>query len=73
MTKHLTNETETQHRPTFFEPPPDLETLARLQGTRPLDFEELMRTPEHWPDDESVDEFIAAVRGWRSEGTERQP
>jgi hypothetical protein len=73
MTKHLTNETAAPHRPAFFEPPPDLETLARLQGTKPVNFDELMRTPEHWPDDESGDEVIAAVREWRSKGTGREP
>lgn len=73
MTKHLDNNTEAQQRPAFFEPPADLETLARLQGTKPVNFDELMATPEHWPDDESVDDFIAAVREWRSEGMERQP
>jgi len=65
ITKHLTSATETPQRPAFFEPPLDLDTLARLQGTAPADFEELMRTPEHWPDDESIDDFIAAVREWR--------
>lgn len=62
MTKPLDNDTEAQHRRTFFEPPPDLATLARLQGTAPVDFDELMATPEHWPDDESVDDFISALR-----------
>ncbi|MGA9773658.1 MAG: hypothetical protein WBV94_31800, partial [Blastocatellia bacterium] len=70
MTKHLTNDTAAQQRPTFFEPPPDLAPLARLQGTAPVVFDELMATPEHWPDDESVDDFIAAVREWCSEGIE---
>ena len=62
MTKHLDHTTDAQQRPAFFEPPPDLATLARLQGTAPVDFDELMATPEHWPDDESVDDFIALVR-----------
>ena len=73
MTKHLTNDTETPQRSAFFEPPLDLETLAHLQGTGPVDFDELMATPEHWPEDEEVDDFSAAVRAWRNEGTERQP
>lgn len=73
MTKHLHNDTESQHWSAFFEPPPDLATLARLQGTAPVDFDELMATPEHWPDDESVDDFIAAVREWRTEGMEFKP
>jgi hypothetical protein len=71
MTKHLANDIDAQHRPAFFEPTPNLETLARLQGTAPVDFNELMATPEHWPDDESVDDFIAAVREWRKEGAEQ--
>lgn len=62
MTRHQDNDTEAQQRPAFFEPPPDLATLARLQGTAPVDFDEMMATPEHWPDDESVDDFIATLR-----------
>ena len=73
MTKQLTNDAEAQQRSAFFEPPPDLATLARLQGTAPVVFDELMATPEHWPDDESIDDFIAAVREWRNEGMERKP
>jgi hypothetical protein len=70
MTKHLINDPDAQQRPGFFEPPLDLEALARQQGTAPVSFNELMTTPERWPDDESVDDFIAAVRDWRSEGME---
>lgn len=49
--------------------PEDLDDLARVQGA-PLAvrFDDLIG--DFWPDDESSDEFIAAVRQWRREGTE---
>lgn len=72
MTKRLITDSEVQQRSAFFEPPHDLVTLARLQGTAPVDFDELIAIPEHWPDDESIDDFIAAVRDWRSEGRKCQ-
>lgn len=46
-----------------------IEQLAAEQGTRPLKFEEMLG--DFWPEDESVDDFIAAVRQWRSEGEQR--
>ena len=72
MTKRLITDSETQQRSAFFEPPHDLVTLARLQGTAPIDFDELMAISEHRPNDESVDDFIATVREWRSEGRKCQ-
>ena len=48
----------------FFGESPDLETLARQQGVKVhATFEELLG--DFWPEDESVDDFIAAVRRWR--------
>jgi hypothetical protein len=67
MNKQVTDET-TEHtrRSSFFDEPKDLAQLASEQGVKPLDFDELMSTPALWPEDESVDDFVARVREWRS-------
>ena len=45
----------------------DLQTLAALQGVSVAHrFEDLLGT--FWPEGETADEFISAVRGWREEG-----
>lgn len=45
----------------------DLNTLAARQGVRPVtDFEALLG--DFWPEDEGIDDFIAAVREWRRHG-----
>ena len=50
----------------FFEAA-NLDTLAGRQGVRPVaDFEALLG--DFWPEEESVDDFIAAVREWRRHG-----
>ena len=52
----------------FFDDTPELDTLAALQGVFPVTrFEDLIG--EFWPEGESADDFIAAVRQWRREGT----
>ena len=49
------------------QPPMDWRTLAARQGVRPVErFEDLLG--DFWPEDETADEFIAAVREWRREG-----
>ncbi len=54
----------------FFEGARSIEELAREQGVEPVtDFESL--AGDFWPEDESADEFIAAVRAWRAEGRDR--
>ncbi len=68
MNKQLTDEPIKEQRSAFFDGPKDLLTLASEQGVKPLDFEELMSSPTLWPEEESVDDFIATVRTWRSEG-----
>lgn len=46
-----------------------IEDLAAEQGVQAAtDFEALLG--DFWPDDESVDEFISAVRLWRTEGND---
>ena len=50
----------------FLQPQADLETLAAQQGVQPVtNFEDLLG--DFWPEDETADEFIAAVRQWRRE------
>jgi hypothetical protein len=58
--------------PRMPEGPQDLVELARQQGA-PLSvrFEDLIG--DFWPEDETCDEFIAAVREWRREGAVSQP
>jgi hypothetical protein len=51
----------------FAQPRSNLATLAAEQGVRPVaDFDELLG--DFWPEDETPDEFAAAVRQWRREG-----
>lgn len=58
--------------------PEQREALARLlksaeeQGVKPLTRDDLEAMRGVWPEDESIDDFIAAVRQWRSEGVERE-
>lgn len=46
--------------------------LAEEQGVKPLTLDDLEAMRGVWPEDESIDDFIAAVRQWRSEGVERE-
>jgi len=47
----------------------DLPTLAARQSVRPVtDVDALLG--DFWPADETADDFIAAVREWRREGTD---
>jgi hypothetical protein len=51
----------------FSQERPDLDTLAAQQGVRPVtNFDDLLG--DFWPEDETADDFIAAVRQWRREG-----
>lgn len=48
-------------------PPRDLVELAAEQGVPPVyEFDDLLG--DFWPEDETADEFVAAVRRWRTEG-----
>ena len=57
--------------------PDEREALARLQKlaeeqcVKPLTLERIKAMGSVWPEDESIDDFIAAVQEWRSEGGER--
>ena len=52
----------------LLKPPKTIEQLAAEQGIRPFDFKAAQAEATFWPDEESVDDFIAALRQWRSEG-----
>lgn len=46
--------------------------IAEEQGVKPVkDIKDLVG--DFWPEDESIDDFIAAVREWRREGTSPRP
>ena len=48
------------------QPQVDLPTLAAQQGVGPVtNFDDLLG--DFWPEDETADEFVAAVRQWRRE------
>ncbi len=52
---------------TDFDSLPDIEALARAQGVSSnTRFEELLG--DFWPDDQSVEDFLAARERWRREG-----
>jgi hypothetical protein len=44
-----------------------LQALLDAQGVRPIEDPEQLVFPD-WPEDETVDDFLAAVREWRREG-----
>jgi len=48
-----------------------LRKLIDEQGIKPITLEQLHAMGDLWPEDESVDDFIAAVREWRREGRNR--
>lgn len=49
-----------------FDALPDLEDLAEARGVQPInDIDELVA--DFWPEDESIDDFIATVQRWRDE------
>ena len=49
-----------------------LEELAREQGVHPIEDPSSL-VADFWPEDETADEFIAAVQAWRHEGNPQQP
>jgi hypothetical protein len=50
----------------------ELAALARAQGVRPAKDWRKLRG-DFWPEDETCDEFIAAIREWRREGGMKAP
>ena len=47
-----------------------IDRLAAEQGVTPID-DPAELVADFWPADDSVDEFLAALRRWRSEGRGR--
>lgn len=57
----------------LIEPPRPLEEIAAEQGVGPFDFKAAQAEAAGiWPEDESADDFIAAVREWRNDGAHRE-
>jgi hypothetical protein len=53
----------------LLKPPKTIEQLAEERGIGPFDFEAARAEAAGvWPEDESIDDFIAALRRWRCEG-----
>jgi hypothetical protein len=50
-----------------------LEKMIQERGIKPMTIEQLRAMGDLWPEDEEVDDFLAAVREWRREGKERRP
>jgi hypothetical protein len=49
-----------------------LEKMIQEHGIKPMTIEQLRSMGDLWPEDEEVDDFLAAVREWRREGKERR-
>ena len=49
-----------------------LEALMRMMGVRPVD-DPTRLLGTFWPEDESADDFLAAVRAWRDEDEPEEP
>lgn len=54
----------------LLEPPKTIEQLAQEQGIGPFDFEEARRAANFWPEDESIDDFLAYLYESRREGSD---
>jgi hypothetical protein len=46
--------------------------LAEEQGVKPMSWEQLKAMGDLWPEDESIDDFLATLRKWRNEERERE-
>lgn len=49
-----------------------LRRLILQRGITPITVDQLRAMGDLWPENESVDDFIAAVREWRREGSLRR-
>ena len=60
--------TATPACPAFWQGP-DIQALAERQGVQPIaDFDNLLGG---WPEDESADDFLAALSDWRQESLDK--
>ena len=53
----------------YFDPVKKIEQLSAEQGTKPLNFEEMLGN--FWPEEESTEEFLTILRRWRNEDERR--
>ena len=49
-----------------------LRRLIQRRGITPITVDQLRAMGDLWPEDENVDDFIAAVREWRRDGSLRR-
>ncbi len=49
-----------------------LRRLLQQKGVAPITVDQLRAMGDLWPENESVDDFIAAVREWRRDGSPRR-
>ena len=54
-------------------PKKTIEQLAKEQGKKPINFEELVRLGSFFPEEESVDDLVNTVREWRDIPSNRIP
>jgi len=62
---------ETRNGNEYLTPREKLERMVIAQGKKPLNYAELRKLGEFFPEDESVDDLVNAVREWRSDTRER--
>ncbi|HKQ76915.1 MAG TPA: hypothetical protein VJ810_24685 [Blastocatellia bacterium] len=62
---------ETRNGDEYLTPRERLERVVIAQGKRPLNFAELRKLGEFFPNDEDVDDLVNAVREWRRDKRER--
>ena len=60
---------ETRNGDEYLTPRERLEKMVIAQGKKPLNFAELRRLGEFFPEDESVDDLVSAIREWRRDTT----
>ena len=70
MAEQLTS--EIQHSEEQVEALARLEKAAAAKGIKPLDFDSLLARADFWPEDESADDFIAAIEEWRRDESSRE-
>jgi hypothetical protein len=56
----------------LLQPPKTIEQIAAEQGVGPFDFKAAQAKATFWPEDESIDDFIATLRAWRSERSQER-
>lgn len=62
---------ETRNGGEYLTPREKLERMVIAQGKKPLNFAELRELGEFFPEDESVDDLVNAVRAWRRDLRDR--